>query len=504
MKTNCSRIQNLLAFVLLSLLLVCYTGCKKELLIPTTEEGSKMINNDQLQKLYYQNKIDKKLAGKLNGQVEISWLPDWSQVKTITRDSIIYSYVPLEGILKKDGLSTKAQLLNNKQFLIIRDGKVFMKATYIPELVAGAKPSIKTFSLNAFSGVLLLDNLVTGEKRKFSYKKGLDITYKGETNKLLGDKRSNTGIKTMAWERQCEWRYACTFYTYCGPNAVIYLDESGGCQPPRWTVEDLYGNGSCSDNSWYLSFSEPFESCEYVYVQDPPPLPGDGGTGSGGVEPDALTEDNIENALIEETPQDTIKNFNKYLDCFNDGKTAQEYKLTLYVDQPVNGTNKQSTLVGAVPANGNLVLVIAGQKFDVGHAFVGFTKINTDGSSVRQVVGFYPRPSNILPGVIRPGVLEDNSGHAYDVSYTINVNNIEFTSALAQAKGDFQYGQYNIFNYNCTDAALKWMNAGGAGLDDVSRGVFKNTPGDLGQALRSKSGAVTTGGSAVGGKGPCN
>ena len=48
------------------------------------------------------------------------------------------------------------------------------------------------------------------------------------------------------------------------------------------------------------------------------------------------------------------------------------------------------------------------------------------------------------------------------------------------------------------------MTAGGAGLQGVSRGLFSNTPGNFGQALRQKPGNNPNGGVGATGKGPCN
>ena len=176
--------------------------------------------------------------------------------------------------------------------------------------------------------------------------------------------------------------------------------------------------------------------------------------------------------------------------------------MTFFVDQPIAGTNKQTNIIALTGTGvpGNLTLVMAGSSFDVGHTFVAFEKINTDGSTVRQVLGFYPDSF----GPYSDGVVKDNSGHAYDVSLSRSVTSVEFISALAQVKNDFNNKNYNVLNYNCTDAALYWMNAAGANLADKSRGVFKNTPGDYGQELRNISTANKNGGIAPQSKGPCN
>ncbi|WP_143009657.1 hypothetical protein [Pedobacter soli] len=139
---------------------------------------------------------------------------------------------------------------------------------------------------------------------------------------------------------------------------------------------------------------------------------------------------------------------------------------------------------------------------DVGHTFIGFEKNNSDGSNVRQVLGFYPDPD--ASSTASKGKIKDNSGHAFDVSYTISVTALQFNQALQAMTSDFNSANYNLTSYNCTDAALGWMNAAGANLANAPRGLFNNTPGDLGQALRNKSNANKNGGYGMSSKGACN
>ncbi|MFD2585087.1 hypothetical protein ACFSR6_21495 [Pedobacter vanadiisoli] len=78
-----------------------------------------------------------------------------------------------------------------------------------------------------------------------------------------------------------------------------------------------------------------------------------------------------------------------------------------------------------------------------------------------------------------------------------------------QVEDDFENKRYILTNinnneYNCTDAAISWMNAGGANFSNTAMGLFKNTPGNLGQVLRAKSGVNTSPGSGIQGKGECN
>ncbi|SFA41224.1 hypothetical protein SAMN04488511_102274 [Pedobacter suwonensis] len=212
-----------------------------------------------------------------------------------------------------------------------------------------------------------------------------------------------------------------------------------------------------------------------------------------------------------------IEDIQEYLNCFNDNKAAQGYTLTIYVDQPyANQTDWFRVVVptGGVVTNnpynvptGITFQKISGENFDVGHSFVTFEKNNADGSNVRQTLGFYPKGN----GVSSPGAIKDNSGHVYDVKYTMNVTAAQFQAALDKMQSDFNNKRYELTNvylaeYNCTDAAISWMNAAGANFGTYSSysGVFRNTPGDFGQDLRGRAGAVKTTGNGIAGKGKCN
>lgn len=136
-----------------------------------------------------------------------------------------------------------------------------------------------------------------------------------------------------------------------------------------------------------------------------------------------------------------------------------------------------------------------------------FQKINTDGTSVTQVMGFYPGSSSVNT----KGVIKDDSGHPYDVSFTATVSETKFTIALndvVSASGIKNYILSTVNGgqeFNCTDAAIEWMTSAAVVLpQDASRGYFQNTPGDYGQALRNTSGSNKAGGNAPTGHGPCN
>lgn len=122
-------------------------------------------------------------------------------------------------------------------------------------------------------------------------------------------------------------------------------------------------------------------------------------------------------------------------------------------------------------------------------------------------MGFYPSSS----AANAKGVIKNDSGHSYDVSYTSDVSSTKFEIALNNVVSDNILKNYVLSNlnggsqYNCTDAAINWMVNAGVNLpNDVPRGIFNNTPGDYGQALRQLSDSSKAPGAAPNGKGPCN
>ncbi|MNK38097.1 Acyl carrier protein [compost metagenome] len=236
-----------------------------------------------------------------------------------------------------------------------------------------------------------------------------------------------------------------------------------------------------------------------------------GGSGSNST---SISSTAMAEAKVVDDGKPKIQDIKKYLDCFTDGKQAKSYTMTIYADQPVPGQNDSYKIVvptGGINTNiygvptGVVFQTVGGQNFDVGHTFVTFEKNNMDGTNVRQTLGFYPSSNPISS----KGAIKDNSGHNADVKYTMNVTQEQFEAALRRVENDFNNKDYNLTNmasneYNCTSAAISWMNAAGANFSNSSSGLFKNTPGSFGQVLRSKQGAYVNPTSGINGKGPCN
>ncbi|MEX8549318.1 MAG: hypothetical protein V5804_17085 [Mucilaginibacter sp.] len=230
-----------------------------------------------------------------------------------------------------------------------------------------------------------------------------------------------------------------------------------------------------------------------------------GGGGSVGSSSPTLSSTDIANSTYVNDGKPTIDPV-KYFNCFNDGKTASQYKMTLYVNQPSPGTNAPYAI--ATYAQGHWELP-DGKWFDVGHTFVGFEKINTDGTSVTQVMGFYPGGN----GIYSKGVIKDDSNHPYDVSYTSSVNASQFNAALQLVVDNGNLAQYQlsvnsilgINEYNCTDAAIHWMWQANVNVPNgAPNGSLNTSPGQYGQDLLSMPGVSTTSSQAPSSHGACN
>ncbi|MCK6612233.1 MAG: RHS repeat-associated core domain-containing protein [Bacteroidia bacterium] len=176
---------------------------------------------------------------------------------------------------------------------------------------------------------------------------------------------------------------------------------------------------------------------------------------------------------------------NEIIKKFSDGKTAIGYKMTVHVDQPGTGGDRDSYEISL-------------DGVDVGHTFITLEKINDDGTITKQTFGWYPSAElNPMGGEIQSkGVIMNDEGHQYDASKTFNLTEEQFNKTLDYVKQ--QDGKdYNLDTYNCTDFGQGCSNAGGNKLPDTQGswpGGAGSNPGDLGEDLK-KTNTGTSGGS---------
>lgn len=183
------------------------------------------------------------------------------------------------------------------------------------------------------------------------------------------------------------------------------------------------------------------------------------GGGGGG-----LTEVPVPPMIIpgQDAPTIDVKKFTKCLEVPH--QLLDEYKFSLYVDQPVNGSTASSY-------GGN-----------VGHTFIGITKISGN-TSFTQYIGFYPE--NDFSGILPLGhAFKDNGKSEYDVSITLNLT-LNQMQLLVNAINGYN-SEYDVWTNNCTNFALQMASAAGLYIPNSQGNSFiSRTPGQLGEDLRA-------------------
>jgi RHS repeat-associated protein len=188
------------------------------------------------------------------------------------------------------------------------------------------------------------------------------------------------------------------------------------------------------------------------------------------------------------------------LNTFDDGKKSTGYKLTIYVDQPGEGGDRDTYEGGPLEIFGR----------DAGHSFIGIVKMNEDGTTTEKIFGWYPG-SDEAPGQVnirngdaedargnKTGSFLDDNGHQYDVSLTMDMSEEGFKSLMGDMLRIEQKG-FNLNDNNCTNAAIQFGRASG---NDVPRteGTWEFAgysagggvnPGDLGEDIRKNPNANT-------------
>lgn len=178
--------------------------------------------------------------------------------------------------------------------------------------------------------------------------------------------------------------------------------------------------------------------------------------------------------VIVDGPDIAIESMSDYLSCFDTSQSAPDAKITIYVDEPVDGSN---ALVGAD---------------GTGHTFVSIEQGNNIAT-----FGFYP--VNGLPSLYFSvdGVMGDNSNTTYDVSITIdNVPTTEFTNgnfttplqSIINHTIAFSNSNYDINGQNCTDLGIDIANLAGLPMPACNANpiyFFGSTPGRAGEYIRN-------------------
>jgi hypothetical protein len=170
-------------------------------------------------------------------------------------------------------------------------------------------------------------------------------------------------------------------------------------------------------------------------------------------------------------PKQAITNLNNYL-CFS-LNSSSNYKVGIFVDQPVNNSRKY--------VDTDLI------ERRAGHTYLMVDQIQ-NGITTRRYLGFYatgdPRPWSPT----HTSIWGNDSNSEYDVSVIVDLgsNHVafgNFVGTIIQMAGT----DYDLYDFNCTDAGIKAFQSIGVKLPDTYGNWIiggGTNPADLAQDLR--------------------
>jgi hypothetical protein len=174
-------------------------------------------------------------------------------------------------------------------------------------------------------------------------------------------------------------------------------------------------------------------------------------------------------------------NIAQRLNCFGTIPDDPKYKysVTLYVDQPVNGTRE---IANFDPSSSYR---------RPGHTYIGFERYDSStGQVVRLVAGFYVQTEWIAAtGVSTESAWGDDGNTRYDVSLKIDLSASNFKDVIYNIK-NLGNPKYNLVDNNCTTFACKVISPyislpnGKGYIGPLGQGY---NPADLGQDLRENA-----------------
>ena len=201
--------------------------------------------------------------------------------------------------------------------------------------------------------------------------------------------------------------------------------------------------------------------------------------------------------VVGKGPGDVIK-IKEATSAFNTDKKFQSASITLYVDQPGEGKDRD-----AIETNGFM--------HDVGHTFMKISVAYEDGSITERIIGFYPETSVSPDSPKSPGEFKNDEGHSYDVSKTYPVTESQVKSVI-EFLNSKDKGEYDLNTCNCATLAVDAVKKGGGNVPETIPKEWSGTllgvktitdkggglnPGDLGEDLRKQEGTVTEPGVAT-------
>ncbi|AKD53973.1 hypothetical protein SD10_02675 [Spirosoma radiotolerans] len=179
-------------------------------------------------------------------------------------------------------------------------------------------------------------------------------------------------------------------------------------------------------------------------------------------------------------------NISQKLNCFGTVPDDSKYKysITLYVDQPVNGTREIANFNPSEPYR------------RPGHTYLGFERYDSStGQVIRLVVGYYVQTEWIAAtGISTESVWGDDGGTRYDVALKADLSAYDFKNVIYYVK-NLGNPKYNLVDNNCTTFACNIISPyislpnGKGYIGPLGQGY---NPADLGQDLRENKAAYGT------------
>ncbi|MFD1817207.1 hypothetical protein SAMN04515674_11989 [Pseudarcicella hirudinis] len=417
-------------------------------------------------KVYFNTNLAKNQKIIPNGRVDAnlpSVDPDWESALVI--GSTIEVPVRFGGTSrgffiqdKSNSLKAKPDDISGITTLVLskNQGKNFQQffRTYIPDASFLKKQKFDFRKVNfgnleasKFSGVIL--NQTYDEK----FINGSKLVDGKEVSAISGlSKKKDSRNKRLAV--YCEIEYFDVYQRVC--------------------VTDHGQIASCTD--WELIDSYTTTSC----TNDNPNGGGGGGNGGGGTPGGSSAEQQFMENYKLVGPDKPIANLSQKLNCFGTipDDSRYKYSMTLYVDQPNNGSRG--------------IINMSLPKRKPGHSYFGLERYDSQsGAVIRQVIGFYVESElSALTGTFIAGAWGDDSNSNYDVSLKTDLTASQFKDVVYNLKNGGT-PDYHIVNNNCTTVAYGMLSPyinlpyGQGSFYRLGTGY---NPADLGQDLRENAG----------------
>jgi hypothetical protein len=387
----------------LTILLMCITSCKKDLVITEQRKSGYLENVKSLLK----DSLDKTSFEAL----------DFSKaIKTRISDDTNFLRIPFKGTIIQ------------KQFLLLQTDKhgqigrgravAFDQSSYASERMTKYRPYNGHIVIKNLKGKKILESeiengyIVALHRKRKNHRVGIVPVepYYSELPEVIvvAQHTQESGINFSDW-----FSFSGIFNdTYTPYNSYVSMDGYGG-------------GGEYNDYGYNYSITpaRPGEE-QQLYTYEEPAIVVD-------------YEQGFDDPAIE---------LNQYLKCFN--------------NIPDAGATCSIEIFADIPVDSDPNKLLNWETGSPGHTFLRITKSN-GGQYVSQNIGFYPESGwkASLTNAPVAGKFVDNAGHEFNASLRMNISPTQLQAALFEMQRLARNRQYDIDEYNCSDFALDVFNA---------------------------------------------